>query len=114
MGDLSAHFSSGEFIDRRTGERRDPPEELLRLLERIRALRPGPLVIVSGYRSPSTNALVGGAPRSRHLQGDAADIPAGRATAAEALRCGAVGIGVSDGWVTHVDVRPGWPVQWRY
>lgn len=114
MGDLSAHFSVHEFVDRRTGHRLGPPAELIQVLENIRALRPGPLTIVSGHRCTSTNAAVGGAVRSRHLAGDAADIPSGRATPTEALQCGAVGIGVSGNWVTHVDVRPGPPVRWDY
>ncbi len=43
---------------------------------RLQALRAaaGPLVINSGYRSPSYNASVGGATRSRHMYGDAFDI----------------------------------------
>lgn len=107
VGDLSPHFSSGEFADRSTGHLVRPPEKLVQVLELIRALRPGPLTIVSGHRCPDHNAAVGGAPDSRHIHGDAADIPAGRATRIQAEACGAVGIGVRGGWVVHVDVRPG-------
>lgn len=114
VGDLSAHFSASEFADRSTGHRLGPPEELLQVLEKIRALRPGPLAIVSGHRCCGHNAEVGGAPQSRHIHGDAADIPAGRATPSEAFECGAVGVGVADGWAIHVDVRPGGRAQWRY
>lgn len=73
-----------------------------------------PIPIVSGYRTPDTNRAVGGAPSSRHLQGDAADIPAGLVTEIDALRAGATGIGLSGHWVTHVDVRPGAVTVWRY
>lgn len=114
MGDLSAHFSHGEFADRRTGHRYDPPAELLEVLERVRALRPGPMRIVSGHRCCSSNVTVGGAASSRHIAGDAADIPTGRATVAEAVRCGAVGVGEKGGWAIHVDVRPGPPARWTY
>lgn len=114
MGDLSAHFSAHEFVDRRTGHLVPPPADLIVLLERIRALRPGPLRILSGHRCCSTNAAVGGATASRHIAGDAADIPGGRATAAQARAAGATGVGVSAGWAVHVDVRPGPYVTWTY
>lgn len=114
MGDLSVHFSDGEFADRSTGHRMTPPARLVTVLEAIRALRPGPLTIVSGHRCCDHNAAVGGAPQSRHIAGDAADIPPGRATPAEARAAGAVGVGVRSGWAVHVDVRPGPAVTWRY
>lgn len=114
MGDLSEHFSVSEFIDRRTGHRYGPAAELVQVLERIRALRPGPLVIVSGHRCCSSNATVGGAAQSRHVAGDAADIGPGRATPAEAFSAGAVGVGERDGWAVHVDVRPGPRARWEY
>lgn len=106
MGDLSPHFSRWEFRDHRTGELQGPDPELVQVLERIRAIRPGPLRIVSGYRTPATNRSVGGARQSQHLMGRAADIPSGRCTVEEAIRCGARGIGHCHGWVVHVDVRP--------
>lgn len=114
MGDLSQHFSRSEFRDHHTGHLVDPPAELLQVLEKIRAMRPGPLAIVSGHRCCTTNESVGGAPRSRHVAGDAADIPSGRATTAEAASAGAVGIGSKSGWAIHVDVRPGGPARWTY
>jgi len=114
VGDLSEHFSQHEFRDRRTGHVYGPPAELVAVLERIRALRPGPLRIVSGHRCCSTNAVVSQASESRHIAGDAADIPSGRATVAEAQAAGAVGIGSKGEWAIHVDVRPGPPARWRY
>ena len=44
------------------------------MLERLRALIGKPLIITSGYRDPIHNAMVGGAPLSRHKAGDAFDI----------------------------------------
>lgn len=114
MGDLSAHFSAREFISPPDGHRMDPPMALLLVLERIRALSGEPLHIVSGHRCCAHNAAVGGAPQSRHIAGDAADIPAGRCTTTEAAKCGATGIGSRNGWAVHVDVRPGPHVRWEY
>ncbi len=114
MGDLSPHFSAREFTDHRTGHLVPPPAKLLAVLERVRALRGRPLRIVSGHRCPSTNTPVGGAPRSRHLKGDAVDIPTGYVTAEEAEAAGAVGIGVLGHWAVHLDTRPGGPARWQY
>ena len=44
------------------------------LLDPLREAWGGPVVVNSGYRSPALNAAVGGAPRSRHMYGEAADI----------------------------------------
>ena len=33
-----------------------------------------PIIVTSGYRSPTLNRLVGGTPTSQHLRGEAADI----------------------------------------
>jgi uncharacterized protein YcbK (DUF882 family) len=114
MGDLSPHFSRSEFRSRDGGALVGPSPALVHVLEHIRALRPGPLRIVSGYRTPAHNAAVGGAKHSRHMYGDAADIPAGRATLSEAWSAGAVGVGTSGQWATHVDTRPGPRRHWRY
>jgi hypothetical protein len=105
MGDLSEHFSRHEFADRRTGELRGPDEELVAILERLRRRIGRPLPIVSGYRSAATNRAVGGASRSQHRLGRAADIPSGLVTVDQAIGCGARGIGVRKGWVVHVDSR---------
>ena len=83
-------------------------------MEGIRALTGEPLAIISGHRCCEHNASIGGATMSRHIYGDAADIPPGRATLSQARRCGAVGVGVRDGWAVHVDVRPGPAATWEY
>lgn len=114
MGDLSPHFSKWEFRDRRTGEVKVDP----RLVAHLEVLRcwagSKPLRIVSGYRSPATNAAVGGAKNSEHLYGRAVDIPRGYATVQQARDAGFTGIGRVGTWATHVDVRPGPRREWAY
>lgn len=89
--------------------------ELVDALERLRRIRGGrPLTIISGYRSASHNAAVGGVKNSQHLYGRAADIPAGYATVGEAARAGFTGIGSQGPWAVHVDVRPGPAARWTY
>jgi uncharacterized protein YcbK (DUF882 family) len=108
VGDLSPHFSSWEFAEHGSGKTRSIDRRLLDVLESIRSgLRGRPLPIVSGYRSAAYNRRIGGAPRSQHIYGRAADIPGGLATVEDARRAGAVGIGYCGRWVVHVDVRPG-------
>ncbi len=115
MGDVSANFSRSEFRDHRNQTLIGPDQDLVVVVERIRALSGRPLRILSGYRSPSTNRAVGGSRRSQHLRGTAADIPAGVATLEQALAAGARGVGIRDGWAIHIDVRRvAHPVVWRY
>lgn len=114
MGDLTQHFSRSEF-NSRDGATANPSCRLLAALERLRLIAGDkPLRIVSGYRSPAHNKAVGGAGDSRHLHNDAADIPAGYATVAQAERAGFTGIGSSGQWAIHVDVRPGGAARWTY
>ncbi|WEK29447.1 MAG: D-Ala-D-Ala carboxypeptidase family metallohydrolase [Candidatus Pseudomonas phytovorans] len=42
-------------------------------LEQVRALFDAPIIVSSGYRSERVNRLIGGAPKSQHVQGLAAD-----------------------------------------
>jgi len=115
MGDLSPHFSAREFADSRTGAVK-VEQRLVDALERLRSIcGDRPLRIVSGYRSPSTNRDVGGAPKSQHLYGRAADIPFRYATVEQARKAGFTGIGDRDGWAIHVDVRDSKRVaRWHY
>lgn len=119
MGDLSPHFSRSEFRCKGTGRPGHPAHdtpvsaELVAKLERLRAIVGRPLTIVSGYRCPWWNARVGGARASRHMQGDAADIPAGYATVAQAAAAGFHGIGNKGSSAVHVDTR-GYRARWTY
>lgn len=73
MGDLSPHFSSHEFRCKDGTEHPIDPR-LIAMLEEIREHFDAPVVITSGYRSPTYNRRVGGAKNSYHVRGMAADI----------------------------------------
>lgn len=114
MGDLSRHFSAAEFACHHCGQVK-VSRHLVEHLERLRSARGGrPLRIVSGYRCPTHNRAVGGASRSQHMYGTAADIPAGYATTAQAEAAGFVGIGSRGQWAIHVDVRTTGRARWNY
>lgn len=78
------YFSLFDMVDSATAVSRDIdnniPTELLSnvvfqldCMDQLRQCYAHELVITSGYRCPLLNAAVGGAPRSKHLQGLAVD-----------------------------------------
>lgn len=69
---LSPNFSSGEFVCR-DGSSHPIDCGLIAMLQAIRSHVRVPLVITSGYRSPTYNAKIGGAAKSQHIMGNAAD-----------------------------------------
>lgn len=82
---LTPHFTLDEFVASRAAVRHNIDNTpsiqivhnltlLAETLERVRALVGKPLTITSGYRCPALNQLVGGAPKSAHTLGLAADI----------------------------------------
>ena len=85
MGDLSRHFSRREF-DCKCGRWHCPARlvkispELIEKLEVIRIYTGGGIRINSGIRCRWYNRKIGGASRSRHLSGVAADIVSYRMT----------------------------------
>jgi uncharacterized protein YcbK (DUF882 family) len=91
---LSPHFKLCEFQCRCCGAVRLSPE-LLGLLEDLRAEWGAPLIITSGFRCAARNRAVGGANRSMHLDGRAADVFA-RPSAQLSLRRGAERLGFSE------------------
>lgn len=116
---LTEHFSKSEFD---SGDGSEMPEDVLNnvkkvaeQLEVVRAFFGGKSIkINSGYRSPAHNKAIGGASKSQHMKGTAADIvvsgvaPSDVADAIEGLmNCGAIlpgGIGRYSTF-THVDIR---------
>lgn len=115
-GRCSAHFRYAEFKSKGNGWIKISRVHAYRL-DRYRDVV-GPVRIVSGYRDPAHNRRVGGATSSRHMAGDACDIPG--ALTLDRMRGLRLftGLGVaSSGVVVHVDSRPGNPadpIVWRY
>lgn len=114
MGDLSRNFSTHEFNCRCCGRAEINPR-LVDALQELRDLAAAALRITSGYRCPEHNCAVGGAKRSQHLLGNAADIVINGRSVEEtyelaeqvpAFRNGGIGVYPEQGFV-HVDVRDG-------
>lgn len=73
-GKLSEHFKAKEFQCKDKNKYMLICEELIAVLETIREHFNAPVIINSGYRTPSWNFQVSGAPDSMHCNGMAADI----------------------------------------
>ena len=75
MGDLSRHFNREEFACQCGAcDHIAVDFELVVVLESVREHFNAPITITSAYRCPDHNADVGGAEKSQHLTGKAADI----------------------------------------
>lgn len=130
-GMLAPNFAASEFTDRRSNVNAIR-RELVHGLQLLRNRTGRPMAVLSGYRTEQTNAAVGGATQSLHLQGLAADIQVVSLTLGQltAMRVFS-GIGyalIGKGRqlvIRHVDVRhvnprlhhPGTPAKpqlWRY
>ncbi len=107
---LSANFRVAEFACHDGSDTVLISGELVALLQKIRDHFGKPVTINSAYRTATWNSKQGGAPKSQHLLGKAADItiagvsPLTIARYAEFLQPEAGGIGVYQAF-THVDVR---------
>lgn len=73
-GKLSEHFKAKEFQCKDKSESLLIATELIETLEKIRSHFNAPVIINSGYRTPSWNSKVNGASNSYHCKGMAADI----------------------------------------
>ena len=88
-------------------------EKLVKYVQRIRDHFGKPVTITSPYRCEVHNKRVGGATKSYHMQGKAADIVvqgvSSREVAKYAESIGILGIGLyetsADGYFTHIDTR---------
>ena len=82
---------------------------LVSMLEALLIVAGKGLIITSAYRTPEYNAEVGGAKKSYHLRGAAADVQHNQLTleqlARAAYKVGFTGILVHRGHV-HLDIRP--------
>ena len=111
---LSNSFRVGEFACKDGSDKIIIDTALVDYLQRIRNWAGVPIIISSGYRTPTYNAKIGGASQSKHTQGKAADIYVERrhkniyeiAKFAEAI--GIRGIERNeDSLYVHVDTREG-------
>ena len=112
---LSLNFKSREFDCHGSGccstTKLDP--RLVEYLQMIRDHFKQPINVTSAYRCETHNRNIGGASRSYHMQGKAADIVvqgvSSREVAKYAESIGILGIGLyetsSDGFFTHIDTR---------
>lgn len=107
---LTKNFSYDELKCKCGCERALFDQDFLTMLQDIRDRYGKPLTISSGYRCKSHNKTVGGAPRSLHMRGKAADIvwPKGGRERKILLCCaiaaGAKGLGISSKFL-HIDNR---------
>ena len=111
------YFAKKEFDCRHTGENR-MEQEFLDKLDKLRDYCGFPLVITSGYRSPSHPLEAVKEIPGTHAQGIAADIKMTNSAhryslIKAALEHGFTGIGVA-GTFIHLDTRGTVPVVWTY
>ena len=79
---MTKNFTLAELTKTNTALKNDPPEAAIlwlkilavAILQPLRDKIGKPIIINSGYRCPAVNARVGGADKSAHLYGRAADI----------------------------------------
>lgn len=115
MGDVSTNFNRSEFACKCDCGFNAVDVELLKLLETIRKRFNTPITINSACRCEAHNESVGGAKRSKHKLGVAADIEVHGVTPAEVFRFvdtympSKYGVKSYKAF-THIDVRK---TKWR-
>lgn len=110
---VSNHFTLGEMRCKDGSDKVLYSTELLDKLEELRSYGGFTIAINSGYRTEAYNKKVGGASKSQHIQGIAADIVVkkdGKIINARLICClcqtlGFKGIGYISANATHVDMR---------
>ena len=121
---LTTNFSLSEFNKRNYNVPTDVLRNLIELAKNLQVLRDEvkkPIKITSGYRPAELNAKIGGATKSRHITGEAADFkiegytPKQVAAIIEKLiaegKMKQGGLGTYSTWV-HYDVR-GTAARWN-
>lgn len=116
------NFKPSEFDspDNIGSGKKNMSEQFIRKFDMLRNLYRKPIIITSGYRTASYNQQIGGAERSMHLQGKAADILVQGGDAYELLGLayvvGLKGVGISQkggNRFIHLDDREQ-PTIWSY
>lgn len=112
---VSKNFASTEFDCHGNGccTKTQLDGKLVEYLQKIRDHFGKPITVTSGYRCETHNKNIGGATRSYHSRGQAADIVvsgvSSREVAKYAESIGILGIGLyetsADGYFTHIDTR---------
>lgn len=110
---ISPHFKLSEMACKDGSDKVLYSTELMEKLEDLRAYGGFTVSINSGYRTPAYNKKIGGASRSQHVLGTAADIvvkKSGAVVNAKKVCClcqslGFKGIGYISVNATHVDMR---------
>lgn len=110
---ISPHFKLSEMACKDGSDKVLYSTELMEKLEELRAYGGFTVSINSGYRTPAYNKKIGGASRSQHVLGTAADIVVkknGAVVNAKKVCClcqslGFKGIGYISANATHVDMR---------
>ena len=120
---LTKNFKYGEFWCHGI----EPPEKyrdniinLAKELQKLRDVLRRPIRITSGYRTPAHNKAIGGARRSQHMYGKAADIKVSRMHSKKVppyvcryTDCNGIGISLNIDAITHVDTRDRFTI-WYY
>lgn len=111
MADTSTrHFKQSEFRCKCGCGGIKPNQHLMAVLQLVRIHFNQPVVITSGYRCETHNKNVGGAPKSKHVEGIAADIKVKNIDPdqvyhfLDSIFPNCYGIGLYKSWV-HIDVR---------
>lgn len=110
---ISDHFTLSEMACKDGSDKVLYSTELMDKLEKLRAYGGFTVHINSGYRSPSYNRKIGGASKSQHTKGTAADIVVkkdGKTVSGKLVCClcqylGFKGIGYISESAVHVDMR---------